>query len=151
MKIKKILTVLSICILSVTVYADIKPNSANVIDVDVQGSNGAYNFYVTLRSDEAGCAQYANWWEVLNEEGNLLYRRILIHSHPTDQPFRRGGSSIEVEPSQTLYIRAHMNTSGYKGDIYKGSVSVGFLKSTDNIKNSSITESLSPQPQGCLF
>jgi len=139
------------CILSVTVYGDIRPNSANVIDVDVRGSNGAYNFYVTLRSDETGCEQYANWWEVLDEEGNLLYRRILVHSHPTDQPFRRGGSSIKVEPSQTLYIRAHMNTSGYKGDVFKGSVSKGFSKSSDRVKNSTLTESLSPQANSCLF
>ena len=151
MKIKKILMTLSICILSVTACADIKLNSANVIDVDVDGSGGTYNFYVTLRSDETGCNQYANWWEILDEESNLLYRRILIHSHPTDQPFRRGGSSINVLPSQTLYIRAHMNSSGYKGEIFKGSISKGFYRSDDSIKNSSITESLSPQPSGCLF
>ena len=147
----KLLNILSLCIFTTTLYGDIQPNSVNVTNVDVQGSDGIYRFYVTLRSDETGCNQYANWWEVLDEDGNLLYRRILIHSHPTDQPFRRGGGSVKITPSQTIYIRGHMNGSGYTGDLFKGSISKGFYKSSDRVKNSAQTETSSPQPEGCLF
>ena len=131
--------------------ADIAVNSANVIDVNTKGSTGKYNFYVTVSSNETGCNQYANWWEILDENGELLYRRILVHSHPNDQPFRRAGGHVNVTPSQPLYIRAHMNTSGYKGDVFKGSISDGFTKTNDIIKKSSEVEFLSPQPNGCLF
>jgi len=151
MKIKNIITTLLLSTLCLTANIQIIQNSANVIAVDTKGTSGSYNFYVTLLSDETGCNQYANWWEILDENGNLLYRRILVHSHPDDQPFRRGGRRVNVTPSQTLYIRAHMNTSAYNGDVFKGSVSHGFIKSEDSIKNSSIVESLAPQPNGCLF
>ncbi len=50
---------------------------ANVIDVKTSGDDGAYRFAVTLKSTETGCAQYTDWWEVLSEKGELLYRRIL--------------------------------------------------------------------------
>ena len=82
MKIKYIFTIIIVASLFVTAHAKIIPGSANVIAVDAKGSNGNYNFYVTLSSDETGCEQYANWWEILDENGSLLYRRILIHSHP---------------------------------------------------------------------
>jgi len=140
-----------LAIFSSSCSANIAVNSANVINVDTQGSTGKYNFYVTLSSNETGCNQYANWWEVLDENGSLLYRRILVHSHPDDQPFRRAGGQVNVTPSQTLYIRAHMNTSGYKGDVFKGSISEGFIKTDETVKNSSKVELLSPQPNGCLF
>jgi len=152
MKIKNIFTITLFSIFLFTACsADIAPGTANVIDVETKGTSGKYYFYVTLLSDETGCEQYADWWEVLDENGKLLYRRILVHSHPDDQPFRRSGGSVDVTPTQTLYIRAHMNKNAYKGDLFKGSISKGFSKTQESVKNSSVVESLFPQPNGCLF
>ena len=123
----------------------------NVIAVDVNGISGSYSFAVTLQSEETGCDQYADWWEVLAEDGSLLYRRILYHSHPTDQPFKRSGGSVRIGAQETVYVRAHMNTSGYNGDVFKGSVQGGFTKSSDTIAQSDEVILSAPQPNGCAF
>ena len=125
---------------------------ANVEAVNVVKNSDRYSFSVKLHSTETGCKQYANWWEVLNSKGELLYRRILFHSHPNDQPFIRSGGSIKLDKNETIYIRAHMNNVGYVGDIFVGTVVSGFKKAIklptfDNKK----LESTKPLPDGCAF
>ncbi len=124
---------------------------ANVTAVTVTGESGAYRFAVTLKSDETGCAQYADWWEVLTEDGELLYRRILVHSHPDTQPFTRSGGALNIKKYDILYIRAHMNKLGYVGDVFKGSVAKGFKHATELPTFSQKLEKQSPLPKGCAF
>lgn len=124
---------------------------ANVIAVKALGDEGAYRFSVTLKSDETGCEQYADWWEVLNESGELLYRRILVHSHPDTQPFTRSGGSVKIGKSDVVYIRAHMNKLGYLGDVFKGSVKEGFHKSVTLPSFSEALEKQQPLPRGCAY
>jgi hypothetical protein len=125
--------------------------NANVIAVQTSGSDGAYRFAVTLQSTETGCDQYANWWEVLSKEGTLLYRRILVHSHPDTQPFTRSGGSVNIGKDDIVYVRGHMNKEGYVGDIFKGTVYSGFKKVTKIPNFSKTIETLSPLPAGCAF
>lgn len=125
--------------------------SANVIGVKISGESGTYRFSVTLESTETGCAQYADWWEVLSEDGKLLYRRILVHSHPDTQPFTRSGGNVKVGKDDVVYVRGHMNKAGYVGDVMKGSVSQGFMKVIDVPIFASAIEMQSPLPKGCLY
>ncbi|MCB0054175.1 MAG: hypothetical protein KDE24_32035, partial [Caldilinea sp.] len=67
---------------------------ADVFGVTVRGDDGAYQFSVEIASPDTGCNQYADWWEVLDSDGNLLYRRILTHSHVDEQPFIRSGGPV---------------------------------------------------------
>ena len=76
---------------------------ADVLKVTTTGANNSYRFSVTLKSDETGCQQYANWWEILSVDGELLYRRILVHSHPDTQPFTRKGSKVHLNKEQLLF------------------------------------------------
>lgn len=142
-----------ICLLLLSVCSFIYAETiqANVTAVSVQGSDGAYRFSVTLKSDETGCAQYADWWEVLSEKGELLYRRILVHSHPDTQPFTRSGRSVDIKKYDILYIRAHMNKLGYVGDVFKGSVAKGFKHATELPTFPQKLEKQSPLPKGCAF
>lgn len=94
--------------------------------VKASGSPGAYQFSTTILSPETGWKRYANWWEVLDEKGNLLYRRVLGHPHVKEQPFARSGGPIAINADQTVWIRAHMNDGGYGKNAFKGSVSEGF-------------------------
>ena len=50
---------------------------ATIVSVASSGSNANYTFSVGISSPDTGCDQYANWWEVITEDGTLLYRRIL--------------------------------------------------------------------------
>lgn len=124
---------------------------ANVIGISVSGSSGSYSFQVTVESDETGCGQYADWWEVLSPEGRLIYRRVLLHSHDTEQPFTRSGGPVDIQPDEIVIVRAHMNIVGYEGVVYRGSAEGGFDAAElpdDFAENVGRQE---PQPSGCAF
>jgi len=140
--------ILFICVLGLSYAETIQ---ANVTAVETKGSDGAYRFAVTLKSTETGCDQYANWWEVLSKDGSLLYRRILVHSHPDTQPFTRSGGSINIGKDDIVYVRGHMNKLGYVGDVFRGTVFSGFKKVTKIPNFSKDIETLSPLPDGCAF
>lgn len=124
---------------------------ANVTAVSTKGTEKSYHFSVTIKSDETGCEQYTDWWEVLSEKGDLLYRRILIHSHPDMQPFTRSGGYVKIKKDDVVYVRAHMNKLGYVGDVFKGSVKNGFKK-VDKIPDfDEKIEKQTPLPAGCLY
>lgn len=97
-----------------------------VTKVKIAGKEKAYIFKVTIKSPDTGCDQYADWWEVVDLEGNLVHRSILDHSHVTEQPFTRSGENIALTKDKEVYIRVHMNNSGYASKALKGSVKNGF-------------------------
>ena len=125
--------------------------SADVVAVDVSGSSGSYDFAVTLKSPDAGCSQYANWWEVLSEDGKLIYRRILWHSHVDEQPFTRSGGPVHIGPDTVVYVRAHMKVGGYGGMLMKGTVHKGFQKIEPKPSFAADAERLAPQTNECWF
>ena len=89
---------------------------ADVIDVSISGKPGDCRFSVTVSSPDTGCAQYADWWEVLGEDGPLLYRRVLLHSHVSEQPFTRSLSGVAI-PKGIVKVRlmARDKVHGYGG------------------------------------
>lgn len=99
---------------------------ADVEAVAVSGDAGAYSFAVTVRAPDIDCSQYANWWEVLSEDGELLFRRILWHSHASEQPVTRSGSPVAIEADQRVIVRAHLHPTGYGGEALAGTAASGF-------------------------
>jgi len=124
---------------------------ADVTAVVVTGAAGAYTFSVTVSSPDTGCEQYADWWEVLDEAGALLYRRVLLHSHIDEQPFARSGGPVAINAEQIVWVRAHMNATGYGGTTFKGSVQNGFKAAELAADFAADVESQAPLPQGCAF
>jgi len=125
--------------------------AARIVSVTSSGNENNYTFNVGISSPDTGCAQYADWWEVITEDGALLYRRILAHSHVNEQPFVRSGGTIPITSNDTVIIRAHMNNSGYATAAYIGSVEDGFTATTlaeDFAQNLALTV---PLPNGCAF
>ncbi len=125
--------------------------AADVIGVQVSGAPGAYQFNVTIKSPDTGCAQYADWWEVVSEDGRLLYRRVLLHSHVDEQPFARSGGPVPVKPDTVVWVRSHMNTGGYGGVVFKGSVKTGFAKAEPPANFAAGLAKQVPLPEGCDF
>ena len=124
---------------------------ADVISVEVGGSPDQYQFSVEVLSPDTGCEQFADWWEILDESGNLIYRRILLHSHVNEQPFTRSGGPVEVDPDTVLIIRAHMNEAGYGGISLKGTANTGFISVKLPPDFAPGVEEESPLPTGCNF
>jgi len=124
---------------------------ADVTHVSTTGTENNYIFSVSLKSTETGCKQYADWWEILDTDGILIYRRVLGHSHPTEQPFTRSGGSVDIQKDAKVYIRAHMNHKGYVGDILEGSVESGFTLSKNTLSFNKDIELEEPLPSKCAF
>jgi hypothetical protein len=102
--------------------------SAEVLSVEISGMEMNYSFNVEVKSPDTGCKQYADWWEVVTTDSVLVYRRILTHSHVTEQPFKRSGGPVSIAAKAVVIIRAHMNNLGYGTHILQGSVQTGFSK-----------------------
>lgn len=141
---------LSIFALVLLLQVDLQ-QEAKVLEVKSLGRSGKYTFAVKLSSPDSGCDQYADWWEVLDEEGNLLYRRILGHSHVNEQPFTRSGGPVLVEDDDVVIVRLHMNNTGYAEWGMKGSIKQGFDALTIQKDFAAEAEKQSPLPNGCAF
>lgn len=98
-----------------------------------------------------GCARYADWWEVLTEDGQLVYRRILAHSHTDEQPFARSGGPVAATRTQRLVVRAHMSVGGYGGQAFSGTVAQGLEASALAPTFAADVADAPPQPDGCAF
>lgn len=124
---------------------------ANAMTVNVTGVVNTYQFNVQVSSPDMGCEQYADWWEVLSEDGQLLYRRVLLHSHVSEQPFTRSGGPVPVNSTTNVIVRAHMNNGGYGGAALRGSVLGGFEPIQLESGFAAEVEALDPLPGDCAF
>ena len=124
---------------------------ANVTAVDVTGEPGAYRFSVTIQSPDTGCDQYSDWWEVVSADGDLIHRRVLLHSHVDEQPFTRSSGPVEIESEDPVIVRAHMHPHGYGGQAFEGTVSGGFTVATLPEGFAAALSEQSPLPTGCTF
>lgn len=128
------------------------PHRADVLRVeDVTGEPGAYTFAVTVASTETGCDRYADWWEVVREDGTLAHRRVLAHAHTTEQPFTRTGGPVPVAADERIWIRAHLHPAGYTGQALVGSVAGGFAPADPPAGFGAALATTSPLPDGCAF
>ena len=126
-------------------------SQAVVLAVNYSGTENNYNFSVKLKSPDTGCDQYADWWEIFDSEGKLLYRRILAHSHVTEQPFTRSGGPVNIEANTFIYIRGHMNTLGYGSLVFSGTINDGFVASELPIEFAADLAAADPLPTNCAF
>jgi len=124
---------------------------ADVLSVAASGEPGAYSLAVEIRSPDLGCQQYADWWEVVSEDGELLHRRILLHSHVNEQPFIRSSGPVSIQADTQVWVRAHMNTGGYGGMALKGSVQGGFQHAEPGPGFAASLEETPPLPEDCAF
>ena len=126
-------------------------NVADVLAVRPTGKPGAFDFAVEVASPDTGCDRYSDWWEVVSEEGELIYRRTLLHSHVNEQPFSRSGGPVSVDPDAVVIVRAHMYPEGYGGRAMKGSVEAGFVGWEAGSDFALDLAEAPPQPPECGF
>lgn len=129
----------------------LQEKQADIQKVTVSGAENSYRFSVTIASPDTGCDQYADWWEIVSESGDLIYRRVLLHSHVNEQPFTRSGGTVKIKQDQVIWVRAHMNNSGYGGVAMKGSVEDGFEATAFPSDFAEGLDQVAPLPNGCNF
>lgn len=94
---------------------------ADVIAVDAKKSaDNSYRFSVTVKHADEGWDHYADKWDVVDPDGNVLGTRILAHPHVNEQPFTRSLSDIKI-PNGVRYviIRAHDSVHQYGGKEFR--------------------------------
>ena len=78
--------------------------------------NSKCNFAVTVKHEDTGWDHYANQWEVLSLEGEVLGVRVLHHPHVNEQPFTRSLNGVSIPPSiKKVRVRAQDSVHGYGG------------------------------------
>lgn len=90
---------------------------ANVVNVQVRGTRAqGYRIEVTVRHADEGWEHYADAWEVLSPEGEVLATRTLYHPHVDEQPFTRSLSGVRIpEGIDEIVVRARDSRHGYGG------------------------------------
>ncbi len=79
--------------------------------------DGDLNVYATVQHDDEGLEHYADRWEILDMEGNLLDLRILTHPH-SSLPFTRFILRARLPQGiKKISVRAHDNVHCYCGKV----------------------------------
>lgn len=88
---------------------------ADVLDAEVS-CNGHCRFSVTVEHADEGWDHYANKWEIVDADGEVIGVRELAHPHVSEQPFTRSLGGVELPAGiQSVTIRAHDSVHGYGG------------------------------------
>ena len=90
---------------------------ADVLNATVAKQGTAtFSFNVTVTHQDDGWEHYADKWEVVGPDGQVLASRILHHPHVNEQPFTRSLSGVAIDPAiRAVTLRAHDLVHGYGG------------------------------------
>jgi len=77
---------------------------------------GTFRFDVTVSHADTGWDHYADKWDVVGPDENVLGTRVLHHPHVNEQPFTRSISGVTIPEGVTsVTVRAHDSVHGYGG------------------------------------
>ena len=93
-------------------------DEAHVLDVDVACQGEVCRFDATIRHADEGWEHYADRFEVLSPEGEVLGTRVLRHPHVEEQPFTRRLAGVRIPASITrVQVRAGDSVHGFGGQV----------------------------------
>lgn len=97
---------------------------ADVLDVQVaRQTDGTYRFDVTVAHVDTGWDHYADAFEVVAPDGEVLGVRELLHPHVDEQPFTRSLGGVEIPEGVTkVTVRAHDSVHAYGGAVLEVNV-----------------------------
>lgn len=108
------------CLTAMAFAGPLAADSPEIVDVDVKKSGMSWRFSVTLRHGDTGWDHYADGWEVVDDAGNVLGRRDLLHPHVNEQPFTRSLNAVMVpDGTREVFIRAKCSVDGWTGEPYR--------------------------------
>lgn len=81
-----------------------------------RAGDGSYTAIVTVSHADEGWNHYADAWQVLAPDGQVLGTRELVHPHVDEQPFTRSLRGLRVpEGLDEVRVRARDKVHGYGG------------------------------------
>lgn len=111
---KSLIAIASLILVSNTSLAD----KVRIVDVKVQCKVDC-RFSVTLEHADTGWKHYANQWDVLTLDNEVIGTRVLYHPHVNEQPFTRSLSGVSIPASvKQVKIRASDLKHGYSKQEY---------------------------------
>lgn len=100
-------------------------NPAYAGEADVVGGSitslgdGRYRIDATVKHADTGWKHYADRWEVLDPEGQILGIRELAHPHVTEQPFTRSLTLAIPAGVKIVTLRANDSVHGATGQSFE--------------------------------
>lgn len=94
-----------------TAYA----NDVQILAAEFQNSGAlSWSVSITLKHNDTGWKHYADNWRIVDNKGNILGNRVLMHPHVNEQPFTRGLGNVMIpERVKTVYVEAHDTMHGW--------------------------------------
>ena len=104
-----------LALLMVTSFTQTQAGKADVTDVRVE-CRGTCTFNVTVRHADEGWKHYADQWDIISPDGEVLATRVLHHPHVNEQPFTRSLSGIKIPAGiREVILRARDSRHGWGG------------------------------------
>ncbi len=99
----------------------IQAGNVEIKMVELRSNNGgkSWVFHVTLKHNDTGWDHYADAWQVVDEDGKVLAKRVLYHPHEHEQPFTRSLSGVKLPENAIIYVEAHDKVHGWSKDRVK--------------------------------
>ena len=99
---------------------------ADVLAVRAEKRGETYVFTVTVRHADEGWEHYADRWDILGPDGEVLATRVLRHPHVDEQPFTRSLRSVRIpEGVERVMVRAHDKVHELGGETVAVDLSTG--------------------------
>lgn len=106
---------LAIYIFSIATLSYALAGEADVIDAKARIIGEQLRISVTVKHDDEGWDHYADRWDIIAPNGDILGERILFHPHVNEQPFTRSHTIKIPENITSVTIQAHDNIHGLGG------------------------------------
>ncbi|RIA56130.1 hypothetical protein [Dichotomicrobium thermohalophilum] len=99
----------ALMMIALVVGGPVMAGEADVVDVEVaKQGDGTFRFDVTVRHADEGWDHYADRWDVLGPDGEVLGSRELLHPHVNEQPFTRSLMGVVIPADvEEVTLRAH--------------------------------------------
>ncbi len=86
----------------------VNAGEADVVNVELKAlGENKFRVNATVAHADSGWDHYANRWDVLTPDGELLGSRELAHPHDNEQPFTRSLTVLIPADIKQITVRAH--------------------------------------------
>lgn len=97
----------------------VEAGEADVLDVKVRyNGNDSFQIITTVKHGDTGWDHYANAWEILDENEQVIGKRVLHHPHVKEQPFTRSHTLSIPSHVKKITVRAIDSTHGIGGKTF---------------------------------